>query len=166
VALEHASCPSEIVDAPVDVVWGLLTEPSRWGEFFDVRIVSVEPQGAAAVGQIVQAESGPRFLHLKVSFTFRRIDVDRHELEIDVRLPLGVKVHEELDCRPIDGNRCRVNYHCKFGFADGWRGRAAARLLGGELETGPHDSLRRLKRAAEARSAADGTARAARHRDG
>jgi hypothetical protein len=143
------SCPTDVVDAPIDVVWNLLTEPARWGEFYDVRILSVEPAGPAVVGQVVRAESGPRFLHLGVSFEFRHVDVERHALALDARLPLGVTVHEELDCRPLDPNRCRVNYHCNFGFLDGWRGRAARLVLRRELEAGPSDSLRRLKQAAE-----------------
>jgi hypothetical protein len=148
-AFQHASCPTEVVDAPITAVWSLLTEPARWGEFYDVRIVRVEPQGPAVVGQVVHGESGPRILHLGVSFVFRRVDHERHEIALDVQLPLRVTVHEELDCRPIDHDRCRVNYHCNFNFADGWRGRFTRGLLWRDLETGPRDSLQRLKRAAE-----------------
>jgi hypothetical protein len=153
-ALAHAACPTEVVDAPVDVVWDLLTQPARWGDFYDVRILSVEPAGRAVVGQIVRGESGPRLLHLGVSFEFRRIDRERGELAFDARLPLGVTVHEELDCRPMGSDRCRVNYHCNFAFAEGWRGRVARLMLRRELDEGPRDSLLRLKRAAEQRAAA------------
>jgi hypothetical protein len=61
-------------------------------------------------------------------------------------------VHEELDCRALNGDRCRVNYHCNFNFEDGWRGRLVRGLLRRELERGPRDSLLRLKRAAERRA--------------
>jgi hypothetical protein len=131
------------------VVWALLTDPARWGEFYDVRILRVAPEGPAAVGQVVDGESGPRILHLGVPFVFRRIDPERHALALDVQLPLGVTVREELDCRALDGDRCRVNYHCNFRFADGWRGRLVRGLLGPELERGTRDSLEMLKRAAE-----------------
>jgi hypothetical protein len=89
-----------------------------------------------------------------VTFEFRRVDVDRRELAIDVGLPFGVTVREELDCRPLGPDQCRVNYHCNFRFEDGWRGRAVRLLLRHELEAGPSDSLQRLKGAAERRFAA------------
>jgi hypothetical protein len=152
-SFEHASCPTDIVNAPIDVVWGLLTEPSRWGEFYDVRILSVAPPGPAAAGQVVLAESGPRILRLRISFTFQRVDAERHELAFDVRMPFGLNVREDLDCRPVDRERCRVNYRCNFQFADGWRGRFVRLALGRELVDGPRDSLDRLKRAAERRAA-------------
>ena len=49
--------------------------------------------------------------------------------------------------------RCRVNYHCHFGFPDNWRGKLLRVVLGRALADGPADSLARLKRAAEARAA-------------
>jgi len=65
-------------------------------------------------------------------------------------LPFGITVHEALDCIPLADCRCRVNYHCNFGFPGGWRGRLVRFLLGQKrLNDGPADSLQRLKRAAE-----------------
>ena len=49
--LTHASCPSTVVSAPIEIVWLLLTEPARWGDFFDVRITRLEPAGSAVIGQ-------------------------------------------------------------------------------------------------------------------
>src|ERR1700689_5108753 len=31
-------CPTDVVDAPIEVVWGLLTDPAGWGGFFAFRI--------------------------------------------------------------------------------------------------------------------------------
>ena len=50
-AMAYASCPTSVVNAPVEIVWAFLTHPERWGEFYDVRIASVEPPGPAVVGQ-------------------------------------------------------------------------------------------------------------------
>jgi hypothetical protein len=95
-------------------------------------------------------EAGPRWLRLRISFQFLKIDESRHQLEFNVRMPLGLTVHEEMDCIPLAAERCRVNYHCNFGIPDGWRGMLIRTLLGRELTAGPADSIRRLKRAAEA----------------
>ena len=149
----HSSCPTAVVEAPVEVVWTLLTEPSGWGGFFDVRITRVEPAGPAAVGQRIHAESGPRFLHLGLTFEYTEIDSAHHKLGLDVRLPLGITVREELGCHPLGPGRCRVDYHCNFGMPEGWRGAIARVVLRRELDAGPLDSLSRLKRAAEERYA-------------
>jgi len=147
--IPHASCPTTVVYAPVEVVWTLLTEPTAWGEFFDVRIIAVTPSGTATVGQIVCGESGPRFLRLKLVFQYVEIDVSRYRLLLDVRMPLGITVREELTCASIDTNRCRVNYGCNFEFPHGWRGDVARFLLRREIDVGTSDSLSRLKRMAE-----------------
>jgi hypothetical protein len=147
----YSACPTDIVDAPVETVWALLTNLAGWGTFFDVRVNSVEPPGPPVVGQRMQGESGPRMLHLRVAFEFTRIDTIDHKLDIEVQLPFGITVHEALDCTPIDARRCRVNYHCNFALPTGWRGAVAHVLLSRELREGPIDSLSRLKRAAEER---------------
>jgi hypothetical protein len=144
----YTACPTAIIEAPVAVVWKLLADLAGWGSFYDVRVQSVEPPGPAVVGQKMRGESGPRWLHLGVSFEFTRIELHR-KLEMDVKLPLGITVHEDLDCLPVDERRCRVNYHCHFGFPAGWRGTLLRRLLSRGLVEGPADSLSRLKRAAE-----------------
>src|ERR1035437_8421174 len=143
------ACPTDIVEAPVDVVWKLLTDMSGWGSFFDVHVTSVEPSGPAINGQRMLGKTGPRWLRLGVSFDYTLIDKAHHKLELDARLPLGIAVHEALDCVPLEGGRCRVNNHCHFGLPGGWRGALLRFLVGREYTTGPADSLRRLKRAAE-----------------
>ena len=149
--IAYSSCPTSIVNAPVEIVWGLLTHPERWGDFYDVRVTSVEPTGPAAVGQIIFAESGPRLLHLALEFRLTKIDAVNYELGLDVKLPFGVTVCEELNCVRIGQDQCRVNYHCGFGFPAGWGGTVARFLTRRELNSGPVDSLSRLRRAAEER---------------
>jgi hypothetical protein len=152
--MTYSSCPTSIVNAPVEVVWSLLTRPEEWGDFFDVRVISVEPAGAAAVGQMVFAESGPRLLHLAVEFRFTKIDAANYELGLDVEFPFGITVREDLTCVSIGPDQCRVNYHCGFSFPAGWRGTIARFLMRSEINSGPADSLSRLRRAAEKRHGA------------
>ena len=90
--MAYASCPTNIVNAPVEIVWTLLTRPEGWGDFYDVRIAAIEPPGPAVVGQTVFAESGPWPLHLKLKFRFTKIDAVNYKLGLDVRLPFGITV--------------------------------------------------------------------------
>ncbi|MGH6681373.1 MAG: SRPBCC family protein [Bradyrhizobium sp.] len=147
--MAYTSCPSVMVNAPVDVVWKLLTKPIGWGEFFDVRVAGIYPDGLAAVGQKIYGESGPSFLHLKVEFQYVEIDPERYRLVLDVRLPFGLSVLEDLNCVAIGADFCRVNYRCDFSLPVGWRGVIARLVMRRELDAGPIDSLSRLKRAAE-----------------
>jgi hypothetical protein len=160
-SVAYASCPTSIVNAPVEIVWTLLTRPEEWGGFYDVRIATVEPPGPAVVGQVIFAESGPRLLHLRLTLRFIAIDAANHSLELDVRLPFGITVHEDLSCVPLGQYQCRVNYHCGFIFPAGWRGAVARFLVRREIDAGPVDSLSRLKRAAEQRYAGSAQGRRA-----
>jgi len=95
--------------------------PRQRGDFFE-RIIRVEPAGSAVVGQRFYGESGPRFLHIGLKFEYTEVNVAQHKLGLNVQLPFGITVREDLDCIPLSSTRCRVNYHCNFGFAKGWRG--------------------------------------------
>ena len=147
--MEYASCPSALVHAPVEIVWRLLTDPAGWGEFYDLRVTAVEPAGPAAEGQKLYGESGPRFLHLALTFEYTKVDPARHQLNFDVKMPFGLLIREEMDCVALNDAQCRVNYHCNFNVPKGWRGRLLRALLGRKLDSGPLESISRLKRAAE-----------------
>ena len=146
------NCPTALVEAPVEVVWELITDPAAWSSFYDLRVKRIEPPGLAKAGQRVFAESGPRWLHLAVTLTFTAIDIAQRNLELVVQLPMAIVVREKLGCQRINAIQCRVSYHCEFALPSGWRGSLLRILLWRELRVGPEDSLRRLKQAAEQRA--------------
>ena len=147
--MAYKACPTAVIEAPIDRVWTLLTNPAGWGDFFDLRITKVDPAGPAIVGQCVEAESGPRLLHLRIHFELKEIDASNFGINMIVNLPLGIRVHEELRCSSLGLDRCRVTYGCNFELPKGWRGLVVSLFLSREFENGPRDSLSRLKRAAE-----------------
>ena len=71
------------------------------------------------------------------------------QLSLDVGLPFGVTNHEQIQITPIDAHSSRVTSNGHFIFPPGWRGQLVERVFGRRFVTGPADSLRRLKRAAE-----------------
>jgi hypothetical protein len=147
--MAHAVCPTDIVHAPVERVWALLTDPAGWGGFWDARVLGVEPAGPAGPGQRILLSSGPWPARFRLTFTFTLVDAANHTLDLDIRLPFGIVNDEHLVCTPIDAASCRVTYGCNFTLPAGWRGVLLSRLLARGFETGPADSLARLKRAAE-----------------
>jgi hypothetical protein len=39
--MSYVSCPTAVINAPVDAVWALLMEPAAWGGVFDMRVGSI-----------------------------------------------------------------------------------------------------------------------------
>src|SRR5262245_61130193 len=99
--MKYASCPTAIINAPIDIVWRLLTEPAKWGDFYDVRIANVVPPGRAVAGQIVHGDSGRWRIRFPIVFEFLTVDLDHHRLVFLVRMPFGISVYEDLDCVPV-----------------------------------------------------------------
>jgi hypothetical protein len=151
VRMNILSCPTSLVNAPMDVVWKLLTEPAGWTEFWNFRVTSIDPPGPAAVGQRIYAEAGPQILHLVVTLEFTDIDVAKRTIGLIVEFPLGITVRENLSCSVVSSSQCRVSYHCSFDLPDGWRGAITRTVLHRRFKTGPKDSLSRLTRAAESK---------------
>jgi len=123
------------------------------GSVFDMRVTNVDPPGPAVAGQVVRGETGLPILHLKLTFRMIEIDPDRYRLRMDVNLPFGLTVYEDMGCTPLDDTHCRVDYRCDFEFPLSWRGTVMRLLLNRRPDSGPEDSLARLKRAAEHRFA-------------
>src|SRR5258708_25889885 len=119
--MTNISCPTALVNAPIDVVWKLLTEPAGWTEFFDIRITRVDPPGPAVVGQRIHGESGPRFLRLVVTLEYTEIAAVRRTIGLNVRLPLAITVPEDLGSTVVTDTQCRVNYHCHVRLPSGAR---------------------------------------------
>jgi polyketide cyclase/dehydrase/lipid transport protein len=148
-ARTHLACPTAIVNAPIDVVWGLLMNTGGWGQFYDLRVMSVEPPGPAAPGQRLIGVPGRGLLPFRITFDFTEVDPVRHRLGFDGRIPFGIMVREDMKLMEIDDARCRVNYNCDFTLPTGLRGAILRRTFGRSFDTGPADSLSRLKREAE-----------------
>jgi hypothetical protein len=107
----YAACPTEIIEAPIGVVWTLLTDFSNWGSFYDVRVISVEPPGPAVIGQRMVGEAGPRWLHLGVAFEYTvRVEASRsrfrpHHLPVVADTPASRIVRR---CASSDRRRRRT----------------------------------------------------------
>ena len=91
--MRYVSCPTAVIDAPVDVVWALLIEPVAWGGVFDVRVGSIDPPGSAIIGQRISGETGLRILHLKLTFRMIEIDPHQHRLCLDAHLRISAVRH-------------------------------------------------------------------------
>jgi hypothetical protein len=137
--MTNKSCPTAVVNAPIDVVWKLLTEPAGWTEFFDIRVTRIDPPGPAVVGQRIHGESGPRFLRLVVTLKYTEIDAARRTIGLNVQLPFGITVRfrRVLAARAVDDGSPTIPSRVECG--------AKGYLNGGAIGS---EDLQRPRRAA------------------
>ncbi|HLH62261.1 MAG TPA: SRPBCC family protein [Ktedonobacteraceae bacterium] len=103
-------CPVDTVAAPVEDVWEMLNRPARYGEWWDARVERVEPEGPATPGQHIYMTSPALGKRWDVRFVVKMVNPNRHQIQFDVTLPLGIVDHVTITCTPIDGRSCRVRY--------------------------------------------------------
>jgi hypothetical protein len=104
------TCPTDVVDAPVERVWALLADPRRYGEWTDLREIRAEPPGPATPGQVIRGVTREVGLTFTVTLTILAVDAERHQIEYRSDLPLGVVGHNRIVGVPIDPGRCRVSF--------------------------------------------------------
>ncbi len=101
-------CPTDVVSAPVERVWTLLT--SDYTTWADAQLVSREPDGPAVPGQRIHLTSSELGLTFHVHFTVERVDLSTHTLGLFVQLPFGMTMRDAIVCTPLGPDRTRVEY--------------------------------------------------------
>jgi len=103
-------CPADIVAAPVEDVWALLNQPSRYGEWWDAHVEHIEPEGPATPGQKIYITSSGLGKRWDVRFIVKTVNPVRHQIQFDVTLPLSIVDHVTITCTSVDAVSCRVQY--------------------------------------------------------
>lgn len=88
-------CPSAVVDAPVDRVWDLLTQPEGFDLWTDASLVTAEPGGPATPGQELHLVTRALGRTFAVRISVREVDPERRRLHLLVTLPFGI-VNDEV----------------------------------------------------------------------
>ena len=96
-------CPSDLVAAPPETVWRLLTDPATYGSWADARVERVDPPGRAQPGQVVHLTSQEIGLRFKIRFDIERVDEASHDYEFRASFPFGIRMHEHITVRPAAG---------------------------------------------------------------
>ena len=102
------ACPSDRVQAPVEVVWELLMNPSGYGRFWDMTVDRVEPDGRAAAGQRFFAWTLCR--PLRIVGEILEVDEARHTIRFHTALPFGLVGDNRIECSAIDAGSCMLRY--------------------------------------------------------
>ena len=103
-------CPSAVVEAPVESVWELLSEPALYQEWSDIRTDRIVPEGKASPGQVLYGKTSGLGRTWDVTIRVERVNPEKHRVQLLATLPLGVVNHVTITGTPIDSASCRVQY--------------------------------------------------------
>jgi uncharacterized protein YndB with AHSA1/START domain len=98
-------CPTDVVLAPAERIWHLLTDPRKLAQWTGTKLVE---------GPVCPMSAGD---HLVLGVAVLRIAFDvldmrpPRELTLESRLPFGVTNHEQIQMTPIDAHSSRVTFN-------------------------------------------------------
>jgi uncharacterized protein YndB with AHSA1/START domain len=98
------TCPTDVLRAPPARVWELLTNPARFG-WLGVKVVEAPARNLAAGDRLV---FGPA-PGLRMSWDVLSVE-PLHILELDVKVPFGIRNHEIVVVSPVASDSCRVTF--------------------------------------------------------
>jgi uncharacterized protein YndB with AHSA1/START domain len=98
------TCPTDILHASPERVWELLTNPAQFG-WLGVKVVEA-PARNLAVGDRLVFGPAPG---LRLSWDVLSVEPP-HILEIDVKVPFGIRNHEIIVVSPVASDSCRVTF--------------------------------------------------------
>ena len=97
-------CPTDVILAPAESVWFLVTNPHELAQWSGTRLVE-GPALAVSAGDRLVFRAG--MLHI----TFDVLDMEAPRLlTLDIALPFGVKNREQIQITPIDATSCRTTF--------------------------------------------------------
>jgi hypothetical protein len=104
-------CPWAIANAQLGVVWQVLVNTERYGDWIDADVVSVHPAGPARSGQriVLAARAFGRRWHATIEIA--RIDSDCRWIDLVARTPLSVVNREHITLVPVHSSRTLVRFN-------------------------------------------------------
>ena len=103
-----ATCPTEIIAAPLERVWEALTRADLLAAWSHAKL-GQGPSRPLEAGDAVVLGVGIGH-RLQVTIEVKGVEPFR-QLTLDVRLPLGVVNHEVVVVTPLGMERCRVTFN-------------------------------------------------------
>ena len=99
----------DAINAPVERIWELLTEPRRYSEWADAEQDGPAP-AVVSTGDMITLRTRAMLRWWKVIFRIGKIE-PMHSIEIEVTLPLGIVNHEVITLRPATAGGVLVAFN-------------------------------------------------------
>ena len=100
------TCPTDIIHTSRERVWELLTNPARLDDWLGVKVLEA-PAHNLAVGDRLTFGPAPA---LRLSWTVLSVEPLR-TLELDIKVPFGIRNHEIVVVSPVGSDSCRVTFN-------------------------------------------------------
>ena len=98
-------CPTEVLRAPAERIWHLLTDSRKLAQWTGTRLVEGPEYPMSAGDHLVL---GVGMLHITIDV----LDVrPPSALMLESRLPFGVTNHEQIQITPINADSTRVTFN-------------------------------------------------------
>jgi len=98
-------CPTDVLLAPPERVWHLLTDPRKLAQWTRTTLVA-GPASPMSAGDRLVLRAGVFRITVNV-LDMRPL----RELTLDVALPLGVTNHEQIQITPLNAHSSRVTFN-------------------------------------------------------
>ncbi len=99
-----------MIEAPIDRVWELLTQPEGFDNWIDATLVAAEPGGDARPGQQLHFITKALGWKFPVTIDVREVDAGRRRLHFVVDLPFGIVNDEVITVADLGNDRTLVRF--------------------------------------------------------
>jgi len=100
------TCPIATINAPVERVWELLSEPANYDLWWDAKTQSIFPEGRAHAGQGVHAKAGG----FNIFLTVDAVDESKHIIDFTTKFPFGITGFNHLTCTALSNSATQVSF--------------------------------------------------------
>ena len=105
-----STCPIAVVNAPLQRVWELLSEPKNYDLWWDAQTQSIIPEGRARAGQKIHAKTTEFGKAWDVTAIVDGVDETRHHIDLTTRLPFGITGHNHITCTALADRTTQVSF--------------------------------------------------------
>ncbi len=105
-----STCPIATVEAPVERVWKLLSEPANYALWWEAQTRSITPEGPAQPGQKIYAQLDAGVKQFDLNLLVEGVEADKHLIHLKTMLPFGITVFNHITCTRLDDRHCQVSF--------------------------------------------------------
>ena len=98
-------CPTEIILAPAERIWHLITDPRELAQWTGTKLVEAPARAMSAGDQLIFGVG-----MFRITFDVVDMQVPR-QLTLDIALPFGIRNREQIQITPIDASSCRTTFN-------------------------------------------------------